>query len=106
MDRVGTLGDSTSDLQIPPKLTTYRPWTKWCAETIKVNFGPYATWSDFREHDYQYNYAHGGATTASMINDRQHTLLVAEKPAVNVVSLWIGANDLAYHFQKHARGFA
>jgi len=102
IDRVGTMGDSTSDLEIPPNLTTYQPWTKWCAETIGVNFGPMGSWPDFRHTDYQYNYAHGGATTASMLTDPQHTLLAAENPIVDLATLWIGANDLAYHFQTHA----
>jgi hypothetical protein len=102
VDRVGTLGDSITDLQIPPNLTSYQPWTKWCVETIGVNFGTYASWPDFRETDYQYNYARGGATTASMISDGQHTLLAAENPRVNVATLLNGANDLAYHFQNHA----
>ncbi len=102
VDRVGTLGDSITDLQIPPNLTSYQPWTKWCSETIGINFGTYASWPDFRETDYQYNYAHGGATTASMISDGQHTLLAAESPLVNVATLLNGANDLAYHFQNHA----
>jgi hypothetical protein len=102
VDRVGTLGDSITDLENPPGLTNYFPWTRWSAEVVGVNFGAYASWPDFRGPDYQYNYAHGGATTATMISDGQHTLLAAENPIVNVAILLNGANDLAYHFQNHA----
>ena len=102
IDRMGAMGDSITDLDIPPDLTSYQPWLKWSAEVAGVNFGTFSTWGDFRHTDYQYNYAHGGATTSSMIAEGQHTLLAAENPIVNVASLLNGANDLAYHFQEHA----
>lgn len=102
IDRVGTLGDSMTDLENPPGVTGYYPWTKWAAEDIGINFGPWDDYSDFRGSDYQYNYAHGGATTVSMIAEGQHTLLAAETPKVDVASYLNGSNDLAYWMQNHA----
>lgn len=95
---VGTLGDSITDLENPPNVTDYYPWSRWAAEVGGVNFGPWSNWPDFRTSDYQYNYAHGGATTSSMISEGQHTLLASEN--VDVASYLNGANDLAYYLQN------
>lgn len=99
---VGTLGDSMTDMENPPGLTNYYPWTRYAAQNIGLNFGPWGSWPDFRGADYQYNYAHGGATTSSMISEGQHTLLAAENPKVSVASFLNGANDLAYWLENHA----
>ncbi|MBN1554372.1 MAG: PEP-CTERM sorting domain-containing protein [Phycisphaerae bacterium] len=97
---LGVLGDSISDLENPPDVSNYHPWTRWASESSGVNFGTYDSWPDFRHTDYEYNYAHGGATTSSMISEGQHTLLAAE--GVDVASYLNGANDLAYWFEDHA----
>lgn len=100
--RIGAVGDSVTDMVDPPGLRDYRPWIRWAVQDLGMDFGPWGQYPDFRGADYRYNYAHGGATTESMISEGQHIHLAAENPKVDLVSYCNGANDLAYWFRDHA----
>src|SRR5690606_9197935 len=100
---VAVIGDSQSDeYQGNDKRgqtyasTTYN-WVEILAKKRQLDFGAWGERDEPRRMRYEYNWARTGATTLSMITSGQH-IGVAEQVRqgkVNLVILYIGANDFA-----------
>lgn len=100
---VGILGDSLSDeYRADDKrganypTSTYN-WVEMLADKRELNFGTWGYYEEPRRQGYAYNFARSGATAESMIASGQHSGLskYIENGDVNVVIIYIGANDFA-----------
>jgi phospholipase/lecithinase/hemolysin len=97
--RVGVLGDSYSDEYqfYSPHRSKARNWVEILASTRSVDFGEFrsSSWSEPRNQGYAYNWAKSGATTSSMIADKQHEGLAAQvaRGEVAVAVVFVGGND-------------
>ncbi len=72
-------------------------WVELLAQYRQLNFGEWNVWPEPRRTGYAYNFARTGATTNSMIESGQHigALDLIKKGQVNLVVIFIGANDFA-----------
>jgi hypothetical protein len=102
--KLGILGDSDSDEYQADDARggTYREYTlNWAEQHVLaglVDLGPWGCWGRPRRSGYERNWARTGATSASMISERQHEGLAAQVAAGEVthVIIKIGANDLKF----------
>ena len=97
--RVGVLGDSYSDEYqfYSPHRSKARNWVEILASTRDVDFGEFrsSSWSEPRNQGFAFNWAKSGATTTSMIADKQHEGLAAQvaRGEVAVAVVFVGGND-------------
>ncbi len=107
---IGILGDSQSDeYRADDKRGTNYPtstynWVEILANKRNVNFGTWNYYEEPRRQGYEYNFARSGATAASMISSGQHAGLAqyVKSGEVNVVVIYIGANDFAPYLYDNA----
>jgi lysophospholipase L1-like esterase len=100
---VAVLGDSQSDeYRADDKRgenysSTTLNWVEILDKNRNIPFGAWSTYNDSRRTGYAYNWAQSGATTTSMIASGQHIGVAQQvkKGEVNVVIIYIGANDFA-----------
>ena len=68
-----------------------------------LNVGPWGTWGEPRRTGYEYNWARSGATSATMIQQNQHTKAAQQvrDGKVSFVLVGIGANDFSPGFNNN-----
>lgn len=97
---VGILGDSYSDEYqfYTPHRANARNWVEILSATRNVDFGEFRTssWGGPRSRGFAYNWAKSGATTASMLAEKQHEGLADQvaKGNVSIAVVFIGGNDI------------
>lgn len=100
---IGVIGDSQSDeyRSDDNRGSNYSNatfnWVEILAQERGVDFGPWSYYEEPRRQGYEYNFARSGATAQSMIDQNQHVSLATyvKNENVNVVIIFIGANDYA-----------
>lgn len=96
---VGILGDSYSDEYqfYAPHREKARNWVEILGSTRSIDFGEFRTssWGGPRNSGFAYNWAKSGATTASMIAEKQHEGLADQiaKGDVAIAVVFVGGND-------------
>lgn len=103
---VGILGDSFYDEYRADDARggAYAPVTFNLVELLALqrgfNLGRWGTWGGSRRSGYEYNWAHSGATSITMIDEGQHTGLAEQvrSGAVTFVFIGIGANDFSPYY--------
>jgi hypothetical protein len=100
---VAVLGDSQSDEyrgddnrgQNYPSSTL--GWVEILQQKRHINFGEWGAWDEPRRDGYEYNWARTGATAYSLLMSGQHVGVAEQIKSgkVNVVIVYIGANDFA-----------
>lgn len=102
---IAVLGDSQSDEyrgddnRAYTRASTTLNWVELLASYRNLSFGEWGERPEPRRKGYEFVWARTGANAESLINQGQH-IGVAEqikKGAVNVVIIYIGANDFAPH---------
>ena len=107
---IGILGDSQSDEYraddnrgVNYPTSTYN-WVEILAKERNINFGTWNYYEEPRRQGYEYNFARSGATAGSMSQSGQHIGLAnyVKRGEVNVVIIYIGANDFAPYLYDNA----
>ncbi len=107
---IGIIGDSQSDEYraddnrgVNYPTSTYN-WVEILAKERNINFGTWNYYEEPRRQGYEYNFARSGATAGSMTQSGQHIGLAdyVKKGEVNVVIIYIGANDFAPYLYDNA----
>jgi hypothetical protein len=102
LGKLGAMGDSLTDEYWDDSVSTYATnWLELLVHYRGVNAGPTAaqagvgSWGSPRETGFKYNWALGGATTASLLTEGQHTGLSNQVGSEGISSavLAIGPND-------------
>lgn len=103
MQGLGVIGDSQSDEYRGDDNRGYnypgttKSWVELLSEQRNLNVGEWGTYAEPRRTGYAYNWARTGADSHSMVESGQHTGLAGqvERSEINVVVIFIGANDFA-----------
>lgn len=99
--KLGAMGDSLSDEYGEGQAGYARNWPQLLVEYRSVDMGPTAaqagvgTWGEPRNKGYEYNWARGGANSATLLTQGQHTGVAgqASSEGVGYAVLAIGPND-------------
>jgi len=109
---LGIIGDSQSDeyraddnrgSNFPSSTLN---WVEILEQERGVNMGKWSYWEEPRRQGYEFNWARSGATAESMIASGQHVGLAEQvkNGEVNVVVIYIGANDFAPYQKENGYG--
>lgn len=97
LDGVAAAGDSMTDEYQFTSYSYAHNWLEQLAVGRGLDFGGFRTssWGEPRRNGYERNWARGGATTASLLSQGQHTGLANQvaNGDVTLAYLGIGAND-------------
>src|ERR1051325_11322282 len=102
LGKLGAMGDSLTDEYWDDGVSTYATnWAQLIVTYRGIDMGPTAaqagagTWGEPRNTGYKYNWARGGATTATLLSEGQHTGLRSQvvSEGVSNAVLAIGPND-------------
>lgn len=108
LGRLGAMGDSLSDEYWDGNPSTYATnWPQLLVAYRGVDMGPTAaqagvgTWGEPRNTGFKYNWARGGADSATLLTQGQHAGVAgqASSDGVGYAVLAIGGNDFSPSFQ-------